>query len=110
MIESISSFTGTVVALIFCEIVKMFGVAWFKSEAPKYTVAGLEWIDERLPGLLANGVTGPEAEASLRSYLGYMSDQEWTDLSSDIDSRFSWTVFLNKQSKVQTLAPAGLTQ
>jgi hypothetical protein len=109
MIEAVSSFVGTTIALIFWELIKIFGVTWFKSEAPKFTIASLDWIDDRLPGLIAEGATGPEAVAQLRAYLGHMSDQEWKDLNADVTTRFDWTVFLNKHAQPQSEAAQQLS-
>ena len=85
MIESISSFIGVFVGLIFWELVKLFGLTFFKSEAPKAVIKGLQVLDELMPGLIEEGATGSQAEEAVRKRLGSLTGQEWTDIRKRYD-------------------------
>ena len=85
MIESISSFAGVFVGLIFWELIKMFGLTLFKSEAPKAVTKGLQLLDEMMPGFIEEGISGSQAEAALRDRLGSLTGQEWADIRKRYD-------------------------
>lgn len=85
MIESIHAFLGTAAALVFWELVKLFGLTLFKSEAPKAVARGLQILDEMMPGLIEEGISGSQAEAALRGRLGSLTGQEWADIRRRYD-------------------------
>ena len=85
MIESIHSFIGTAIALVFWELVKLFGLTAFKSEAPKAVTKGLQLLDEMMPGFIEEGISGSQAEAAIRERLGTLTGQEWADIRKRYD-------------------------
>jgi hypothetical protein len=82
MIESISSFIGVFVGLIFWELIKMFGLTLFKSAAPETIADACVWLDKRMPTFLAQGRSSEDVEALLRERFGTWSGQEWAKLDS----------------------------
>jgi hypothetical protein len=91
MTELLTTFLAASAALLFWEIVKMFAVTAFKSEAPKAVARGLIALDRLLPELIQNRVPGSELEARLRARLGTLTGQEW----ADIRTRFDPEIFLD---------------
>ncbi len=92
MIESIYAFLGTVIALVFMELLKMLSLTLFKSEAPKIVARGIHVLDEMMPDLIAEGLTGAQAEEAVRKRLGTLTGQEW----ADIRKRYDPVELLNK--------------
>jgi hypothetical protein len=91
MTEMLTTFFAASAALLFWEIVKMFAVAAFKSEAPKAVARGLQILDEILPAAIYEGHPSDVVEAQIRARLGALTGQEW----ADIRQRFDPVVFLD---------------
>lgn len=90
----IQAFLGATTALLFWELVKIFALAIFKSQAPKATIALLQQVDRILPSLIREGVSGSELEERLRNQLGELTGQQWNDVSRS----FNLSAFLEHQS------------
>ena len=89
----ILAFIGTTTALLFWELVKLFVLQIFKSQAPKATIALLQQVDRLLPSLIREGVSGEELEERLRNQLGELTGQQWNDVSRS----FNLSAFLEHQ-------------
>lgn len=91
MIDFIATFAGAVVALLFWELIKVTGLTLLKSEAPKAVVQGLQLLDQFLPKMIYEGMTGEQMEAEIRRRLGALTGQEW----ADIRRRFDPVIFID---------------
>jgi hypothetical protein len=91
MTELLTTFLAASAALLFWEIIKMFAVTAFKSEAPKAVARGLEILDEILPAAIYEGRPSDVVESQIRARLGALTGQEW----ADIRQRFDPVVFLD---------------
>jgi hypothetical protein len=91
MTEMLTTFLYLSAALLFWEIIKMFVVTAFKSEAPKAVARGLEILDEILPAAIYEGRPSDVVESQIRARLGALTGQEW----ADIRQRFDPVVFLD---------------
>lgn len=87
------TFLAAAGTLVFWELVKQLGVAMTKRYVPLAVARGLAALDQLLPQLLDEGVTGAELEEVIRLRLGELTDSDWMQ----IRERFDPVVFLDKQ-------------
>ena len=82
---TVTLFLLTSTSVIFWELMKEVGVRFFKSEAPKAVVAGLQVLDYIYPHAIKEGWTPEQLEDHVRAKLGHLSGSEWVDIKKEYD-------------------------
>lgn len=85
MIDILLGFGAATVGVVFWELVKLTGLQIVKVQLPPAVSRGLLALDQLLPSLIAEGISGAELEERLRRELGALTGSDWSAMRRQFD-------------------------